>query len=219
MFLSKSIFNVLVVIVRVEAPRCWFGIFKALTLLSVHNLVVRQGLQRCLCGGDSATIGPLTGALLGADVLAAALLSDDPPVIMSRLLRVTLELHAAGNSPALACALHNAVEAHASQEGAEDQACHEGRNHGHARVDSSVGLLLLLVGDFLGTRERVRLELAEHGVESLLVLFKLEQVLLSHCRLIENIDFALVFAGKLFQSRDFVSNIIDVHSLELSIVD
>ena len=167
------------VVVSVEAPRCWFGVVKALALLSVHNLVVWQGLQRCLCGGDSATIGPLTGALRGTDVVAAALLSDDPPVILSRLLRVALELQAAGNSPGLACALHNAVEAHASQEGADDQARHQGRNHGQALVDSSIGLLFLLAGDLLGAWG-IRLELAEDGVESLLVLFELEQVLLSH---------------------------------------
>ena len=167
------------VVVSVEAPRCWFGIFEALTLLSVHNLVVWQGLQRCLRGGDPATIGPLTGALGGSDVVAAALLSDDPPVILSRLSRVALELQAARNPPGLACAFHNAVEAHASQKGADDQARHEGRNHGQVLIDSSVGLLLLLVGDSLGIR-RVHLELADDGVKSLPVLFKLEQVLLSH---------------------------------------
>ena len=76
---SESIFDVLVVI-ALEAPRCWFDVVEVVTLLSVHDLVVREGLQRRVAGGDSTAIDLLSS--VHNHVIGTALLSHDPPIIL-----------------------------------------------------------------------------------------------------------------------------------------
>ena len=124
MLSSESIFYVILIIVSIEASRCWLGVFEVFTLQSVHNLVVWLGLEICLSDDNFFESGLLLSSILdsGTDVRAIALLPHDPPTILTFwLLRFRLKLHAAGNS-ALAHALHHAVQADASQEGSNDQA-------------------------------------------------------------------------------------------------